>query len=114
MTFVIPFATPGSGKSFCWNAVKDHLSKQKDWSFQSVSSDEVRGELINETMKRNNCDRDKAFSLTMKSGPGEFARRLKEIVRSCADRGFAQNHVVYLDKNHPKDQIEKIISEISQ
>lgn len=52
--------------------------------------------------------------MTMKSGPGEFARRLREIVRSCGDRGFAQNHVVFMDKNHPKDQIEKIISEVSQ
>lgn len=47
ITFIVPFATPGSGKSFCWDAIKSHLSQQKDWSFQSISSDEIRGELIN-------------------------------------------------------------------
>lgn len=49
----------------------------------------------------------------MKSGPGEYARRLKDITRSCGDKGFAQNHMVFCDKNTPKDQIEKVISEIS-
>lgn len=46
VTFIIPFATPGSGKSFCWDAIRAHFDSQQDWSFQSVSSDEVRGELI--------------------------------------------------------------------
>jgi len=38
---------------------------------------------------------------------------LKDITRSCGDKSFAQNHVIFLDKNHPKDQILKVISEIS-
>lgn len=51
VTFIIPFATPGSGKSFCWDAIKKHLrGLQGSWSFQSVSSDEVRGELMQEIM----------------------------------------------------------------
>jgi hypothetical protein len=33
VTFIIPFATPGSGKSFCWDAIKKHLSSLSDWSF---------------------------------------------------------------------------------
>jgi hypothetical protein len=38
---------------------------------------------------------------------------LKDIARNCGDKSFAQNHVIFFDKNHPKDQISKVISEIS-
>ena len=44
--FVIPFAVPGSGKSFCWNILKAHLDELPEWSYQAISSDEIRGELI--------------------------------------------------------------------
>jgi hypothetical protein len=74
---VIPFATPGSGKTFCWNAIKQALSDTQHWSFQSLSSDEIRGELIKKAMIEHNCDRDKAYSLTMKSGPSTFAQQLR-------------------------------------
>ena len=64
-------------------------------------------------MSRSKCDRDKAFAQTMRSGPTEFAQRLKAICKSCGDKGLAQNHIVFLDKNHPKDVIGKVISDIS-
>ena len=54
-------------------------------------------------MQIKNCDRDKAFSNTMKSGPSEFTIRLKQIIKSCNDKSFKSNHVVFLDKNYPKD-----------
>ena len=112
--FVIPFATPGSGKTFCWNAIKNHLADDKSWSFQSLSSDDIRGELIAEAMKKNKIDRDKAFAQTMKSGPAAYAQQLKQIVRSCGDKGWSTNHVVYLDKNYPKDAVSRIIAEIQE
>ncbi len=49
----------------------------------------------------------------MKSGPAEYARRLKDIVKSCNDKSFKTNHLVFLDKNHPMDAIKKVISEIN-
>jgi hypothetical protein len=33
VTFIIPFACPGSGKSFCWDAISSHLSTLPNWSF---------------------------------------------------------------------------------
>jgi|LauGreDrversion4_2_1035121.scaffolds.fasta_scaffold69483_1 hypothetical protein len=44
-----------------------------DWSYQSVSSDGVRGEVMAEMMKNTGCDRDKAYAATLKSGPTEYA-----------------------------------------
>ena len=46
VTFIIPFATPGSGKSFCWDQISNYSTTQDNWSFESISSDDVRGELI--------------------------------------------------------------------
>jgi len=53
LVFVIPFACPGSGKSFVWNVVQQHLSSLPDWSYQYISSDSIRGELIKQTMERD-------------------------------------------------------------
>jgi hypothetical protein len=36
------------------------------------------------------------------------------VVKGCGDSGFKGTHLVFLDKNHPKDAISKVISEISQ
>jgi hypothetical protein len=69
VTFVIPFATPGSGKSFCWEAIRQQIHGQPGWSYRSISSDEVRGELILDIMQQQKCDRDRAFQMTQKSGP---------------------------------------------
>lgn len=65
-------------------------------------------------MTNNNCDREKAYLATQKSGPQEFSRKLRDVVKGCGDSHFNKNHIVFLDKNHPKDAIGKVISEISQ
>ena len=69
--------------------------------------------MISDVMKKTGCDKDKAFSSTLKSGPAEYARQLKDIVKSCNDKSFKTNHLVFLDKNHPMDAIHKLITEIS-
>ena len=70
---MIPFATPNSGKSFCWRAIEEYL-KQEGWTTQSVSSDAIRGAMLKEYMDANKCDRDTAFNKTMKAGPAEYSR----------------------------------------
>ena len=45
--FIIPFGVPGSGKSFCWDALKGKFLEHKDEvSFESISSDGMRGAMI--------------------------------------------------------------------
>ena len=61
--FIVPFATPNSGKSFCWKAVQDTLAKD-GWTFDSISSDGIRGQLIKKTMAETGCDRDAAYQKT--------------------------------------------------
>ena len=64
VTFVLPLATPGSGKSFCWQVLKKNLEQLPDWSCASVSSDEVRHELMTEVMRNKQVTRDQAFQST--------------------------------------------------
>lgn len=52
-------------------------------------------------MEKEKCDRDKAFAMTLKSGPCEFIQRLKKIAKLSNDKGFKENHIVFIDKNHP-------------
>jgi len=59
--------------------------KQRGITFDSISSDGIRGALLKDYMAKNNCSRDVAFDKTMKSGPAEYSRQLRDIVRSCGD-----------------------------
>jgi len=64
-------------------------------------------------MQRDNCDREKAFSRTIKSGPAEYSRQLRVLCERQGSSKNKENHIVFLDKNHPKDAVPKLISEIS-
>ena len=52
--FIIPFGVPGSGKSTIWKKLKERLDSEdgKEWSYASVSSDAIRGELMKEQIKQ--------------------------------------------------------------
>ena len=63
-------------------------------------------------MSRDKCDRETAYTKTAKTGPAEYSRRLKQICQSFNSSNLKENHLVFLDKNHPKDAIEKLIDEI--
>lgn len=58
---MIPFAAAGSGKSYFWNIIQEQLGRDPKWSLQSVSSDDIRGQLIEQHMATHNTNRDKAF-----------------------------------------------------
>ena len=60
---IFPFAMPGSGKSFFFKqltAYLDTLPKEL-WSYSKVSSDEIRGKLVQQVMAEKSVDKDKAF-----------------------------------------------------
>ena len=49
----------------------------------------------------------------MKSGPAEYSRQLRGLCEQSGSSNYKENHLVFLDKNHPKDAVPKLISEIS-
>lgn len=65
-------------------------------------------------MQRDNCNRDQAYNKTAKSGPAEYSRRLRGVCERSGSSANKENHLIFLDKNHPKDAVSKLISEISQ
>ena len=60
---VFPFAFPGSGKSFFFNQLVKHLESQSDGkvSCSRVSSDEIRGRMVQQVMAEKGVDKDRAF-----------------------------------------------------
>ena len=50
---IIPFGVPGSGKSFIWKQIKEKIESmpEGEWSCFSISSDDVRGELMDKLIK---------------------------------------------------------------
>ena len=50
---IIPFALPGSGKSFCFKAIQKKISETEGWSFDIVSSDGIRGELMRKAIEND-------------------------------------------------------------
>ena len=54
---------PGSGKSFIWENMKKKLSSEKEWTFDSVSSDGIRGEQMEEYIQKG-LSKDEAYNKT--------------------------------------------------
>ena len=50
---IIPFGVPGSGKSFIWDQIKAKIESmpEGEWSCYSISSDGIRGELMDKLIK---------------------------------------------------------------
>ena len=60
---IIPFGVPGSGKSFIWENMKKKLSSEKEWTLDSVSSDGIRGEQMEEYIQKG-LSKDEAYNKT--------------------------------------------------
>ena len=60
---IIPFGVPGSGKSFIWDLIKQKIGSlpKDEWSCHSISSDGIRGEMMDKLVKEKGITRDEAF-----------------------------------------------------
>ena len=61
-------------------------------------------------MADSGCNRDAAYQKTQKQGPAEYARQLKKL---CSNLGSEEKHIVFMDKNHPENAVDRLISEIN-
>ena len=107
---IIPFGVPGSGKSFVWDAVKAAITKDKsDWSYAEISSDDMRSAQMEKLMQGSDLTRDAAFNATMKTGPKLYSAKLDKMIKAAAE-GDSKTHVIFLDKNHPSNALDKLIT----
>ena len=60
LLIIIPFGTPGSGKSTFLKTLKN-ISSNINWKIDSISSDETRNECMENLIKKKKCSRKEAF-----------------------------------------------------
>lgn len=109
---LLPMGIPNMGKSsFLKNSIFP-ISKEKGFETYSISTDEIRGNLIEEVKKRNpgkSLDQDFLMDKTRKSSDDEFLKELKSISNKIK-HSKESKHLFFIDKNHPPNALKKTIS----
>jgi len=64
-------------------------------------------------MSRNkNLTREKAFDQTARDGPKAFGNALRDIIKRSGRAGLKDTHVVFIDKNHPHNNVSRVVNDI--
>ena len=104
---LIPMTIPGNGKTFFINQLRPILLKY-NVNFFSISSDIIRREIMNEMLSKNyRLTETEAFS---RSGPRSnyvFEDKLQRIFESIYFNSKITNAMIYIDKNHPTNAINR-------
>jgi predicted helicase len=88
--------------------------KRLNWSIATVSSDGIRKEEIDKLCAKDpKLERSVAFEKTAKSATAEFFKRLTKLIKEC-DKTFSNVHIVFIDKNHPINAVDKTKTLIKQ
>ena len=82
--------------------MKKKLSSEKEWTFDSVSSDGIRGEQMEEYIQKG-LSKDEAYNKTQRTAVTTFNetknRMFSQSTKISAKTGLV--HIIFLDKNHP-------------
>eukprot|EP00347_Sterkiella_histriomuscorum_P011394 403372627 len=110
---VIPFGTTGSGKSTFKNYLEKYVVDQFGWRFESVSSDECRGKVMQNLMANKKLSREQAFDQSNKNALSMYNDQLGRILRKI-DKSPSKINIVYLDKNHPINGLPRAVEVVEQ
>ena len=113
MILIIPFGVPGSGKSTIWKNLKAKLESlgPAEWSYDSVSSDAIRAELMQDLIKQGKTKKE-AFDLTARSGPQAYGKAFGKLCSEAMGSGKAKTHIIFLDKNHPANGLKRVCDDV--
>ena len=113
MIIIIPFGVPGSGKSTILKSIKTKIESMEpaEWTFATVSSDTIRGDLMAPLIKSGKT-RDQAFQATARSGPQAYSQAFEKLCDQAQKADKGKNHVIFLDKNHPANGIKRVVEDI--
>ena len=110
---IIPFGVTGSGKSTFLKTLTEIVKRLK-WTINSVSSDGVRGEHMKKYQDSHpGVSAGEAFDKTAKTAVQDFGKRVERMIRE-SDKSPAPVHILFIDKNHPPNGIDKTITTINQ
>lgn len=82
---VIPFGLAGAGKSFCFRALQAKIQETEGCTFDVISSDGIRGEMVQKLMEKEKITRDDAFQKTAKSANKEYGFRFFKLLENAQE-----------------------------
>ena len=74
--------------------------EEGEWTFDSVSSDSIRANLMKEFIDAGKTKKE-AFDATGRSGPKAYGDAFSRLCSEAHTSVKGKNHVIFLDKNHP-------------
>ena len=119
---VIPFAMVCSGKSHVWGVMQERLQDPKflakldlsveRWTFKSVSSDDIRRQVMDELIAQKKLGKEKAFTQSRKQANKRYQDAVVGVLSDCAKLKSGEGCVVFLDKNHPADAVRYVVETV--
>lgn len=104
---LIPMTIPGNGKTFFITQLKELIEKY-DINFYSLGSDNIRKEVMDDLMYKNRRMSEKeAFEKSGKIANFKFEERLVKIFDNIYNNNSIKNAIIYIDKNHPPNAINR-------
>lgn len=105
----VPISIPGLGKSFYVENVMKEYCKAASIDLRVVSSDQIRRASMDALIKRSKgMNLQTAFEKTGKEANKQFMDTIEQKLRI----NIKQNMVLFIDKNHPPNAIEKTLSHL--
>ena len=104
---LIPMTIPGNGKTFFINQLKALIEKYKI-KFYSIGSDLIRREVMDDLMYKNRRMTEKeAFEKSGRIAGYKFEEALVNTFDEIFKNRKIKNSIIYIDKNHPPNAINR-------
>ena len=104
---LIPMTIPGNGKTFFIKQLKEIIEKY-GISFYSIGSDLIRREIMDNIMRKNRRISEKeAFERSGKPASFKFEEELVNTFDEIYNNDKIKNSIIYIDKNHPPNAINR-------
>ena len=112
----VPVSIPCSGKSQYGEKVISTVAEELGYSYSYVSSDQVKGELLEEYMKLNpEKSKERAHNNVSKKAAVKLDEQFQQLmVEAREDKQGRSGYMIFRDKNHPNSKnIEGVLARIN-
>ena len=104
---LIPMTIPGNGKTYFINQLKPLIEKYKI-HFYSIGSDLIRRRIMDDMRRKNRRMTEKeAFEKSGKPASFRFEEELVNVFDEIYSNKAIKNSIIYIDKNHPPNAINR-------
>jgi hypothetical protein len=103
---LIPMTIPGNGKTFFIKQLKEIIEKY-GISFYSIGSDLIRRQVMDNLIRKKHLSEKQAFEQSGKTANFKFEEELVNTFDKIYNSDKIQNSIIYIDKNHPQNAINR-------